>query len=67
MSTATLTLTDTGGAIDAHIEFGPAGFQKDSHAHQHAMLLVKHMDDLCKRLDQPKAKTGILLPDGQVV
>ena len=41
MSTATLTLSDTGGAIDAHIDFGPAGFQKDSHAHQHAMLLVK--------------------------
>ena len=68
MSTATLILTDEGGAIASRLEFGPEGFQKDSHAHQHAYLLVKHMDEnLCKRLDEPKAKTGIVLPDGTVV
>lgn len=71
MSTATLILTDVtdeGGAISARIDFGPGGFDPNSHAHQHAYLLVKHMDEnLCKRLDEPKAETGIVLPDGTVV
>lgn len=68
MSTATLTLTDEDGAISARIDFGPEGFQKDSHAHQHAYLLTKHMDEvLCKRLGEPEAKAGIVLPDGTVV
>ena len=67
MSTATLILTDEGGAIASRLEFGPEGFQKDSHAHQHAYMLVKHMDEVCKRLDEPKTKAGIVLPDGMVV
>lgn len=67
MSTATLTFTDHNGVIDFHADFGPAGFKPESHAHQHALIAIKHIDSLCKQEDKPAVKAGILLPDGTVV
>lgn len=67
MSAVTLTLTDVDGAMESRLDFGPEGFQKDSHAHQHALILHRRLDELCRRLDEPQAKTGIVLPNGEVV
>lgn len=67
MATVTITLTDDGPAFSEKTDFGPGGFNKDSHAHQHALILSRHLAELCKPLDEPKVKTGILLPDGVVV
>lgn len=67
MSTATFTLTDESGAFATKLDFGPQGFKPESHAHQHALILHRHLESLCKPLDEPKVKTGILLPGGVVV
>lgn len=50
MATATLILTD--GEEPGTFRLDTAyqdGFQVDSHAHQHALLLVKHMSELAER------------------
>lgn len=49
MSKATLILTDVDGAIDANIIF-EGGFRADSHAHQHAHLLMKLMGEIARQL-----------------
>jgi len=57
MAKATLILQDVDGAIDANIIF-TGGFQADSHAHQHANLLMKHMGEIARQLSDftPKAE-----------
>lgn len=49
MSKATIILTDVEGAIDANIIF-EGGFRADSHAHQHAHLLMKHLGEIARQL-----------------
>lgn len=48
MSKCTIELTDAEGAISctAHFE---RGFNPLSHAHQHAQILLRMMDDLCSK------------------
>ena len=45
MSKATLTLEDKDGQIQLSI-FLEGGFQADSHAHQHAGLILKYLDSI---------------------
>lgn len=49
MSKATIILTDVEGAIDANIIF-EGGFRADSHAHQHAHILMRHMGEIARQL-----------------
>jgi len=46
MSRATITLDDDGGMIATELTFA-GGFDPASHAHQHANLLIRMMDDIC--------------------
>lgn len=45
MTKAVITLKDTGGQIEMSL-FLEGGFQKDSHAHQHANLVLKYLDSI---------------------
>ena len=55
MGLATITLRDKDGAIDVGLVF-EGGFNPASHAHQHAQLLIKHMDELAVRQGEPVVK-----------
>jgi hypothetical protein len=46
MSKVTITLTDDAGQIACNAHFED-GFNRFSHAHQHAQILLKKMDELC--------------------
>lgn len=48
MATATIVIEDVEGAIALRADFGD-GFDPDSHAHQHAHLLIGMMDQLAER------------------
>jgi hypothetical protein len=54
MSTVNINLEDTpDGAIALQVCY-TGGFNVKSHAHQHALLLIKHMDEMAERLGAPK-------------
>jgi hypothetical protein len=54
MSTATIVLEDHDGQIACQLTFSPAGFDPSSHAHQHAHILISHMDSLCTKAPMPE-------------
>lgn len=54
MGTATIVLEDNDGAIACKLTFSPAGFDPASHAHQHAQILIAHMDSLCTKAPLPE-------------
>ena len=54
MATATIVLEDTEGQIACKLTFSPAGFDPKSHAHQHAQILIAHMDSLCTKAELPE-------------
>lgn len=49
MATASIVLEDHDGEIACRLTFSPAGFDPKSHAHQHAQILIAHMDKLCTK------------------
>jgi hypothetical protein len=55
MGTATITLSDDNGEVACKAIFD-GGWDKDSHAHQHANLMLKHMDELCTRVSTPEVE-----------
>ena len=48
MSSVTIELQDADGAIACNTNF-IGGFNPLSHAHQHAQILLRMMDDLCNK------------------
>lgn len=55
MSTVTITLSDVeSGMFEMSCNFG-AEFDKNSHAHQHANLILKTLDELAKQASAPIA------------
>jgi len=52
MATAVIVLEDDNGAVACRATF-EGGWDGESHAHQHASLLLKHMDELCTRVSTP--------------
>lgn len=67
MSTATVTLEDVNGQIAMKVTFSGdngQGFDKDSHAHQHAQILVRMMDELCTKVEQPAEPEPALIVQG---
>jgi hypothetical protein len=69
MAHAILMLTDEGEAFALHAEYSEK-FNPASPAHQHAALLVKHLDTLAGRISEPvetpvtKAARKIIVPPG---
>jgi len=55
MGTATIILSDDNGAVACKAAF-EGGWDGTSHAHQHANLMLKHMDDLCTRVTTPEVQ-----------
>ena len=55
MATATIILSDDNGAVACKATFED-GWNADSHAHQHANLMLKHMDELCTRVSTPEVE-----------
>jgi hypothetical protein len=55
MPTATIILSDDNGAVACKATF-EGGWDSTSHAHQHAHLMLKHMDDLCTRVTTPEVQ-----------
>lgn len=56
MSVATIVLEDVDGQIAMKVNFSGAegqGFDRASHAHQHAQILIRMMDELCTKVEQP--------------
>lgn len=49
MGSATIVLEDHDGQIACRLTFSPAGFDPTSHAHQHAQIMLTHMDSLCAK------------------
>lgn len=61
MAKVTITFSDQpGGTMKADVNFA-GGFQKGSMAHQHAQILLKMMDNLAQRIDEPKDETPRLV------
>ena len=56
MAKVTITLSDQDGAIKADVVFQGGPFDPKSHAHQHAQLLLKHMDEIAQRQGEPEIK-----------
>jgi hypothetical protein len=50
MAQATIILEDDNGAVACKVTFG-GGWDAKSHAHQHANLMLKHMDEMCVRAE----------------
>ena len=72
MGTATIVLSDDNGAVACKATFD-GGWDASSHAHQHANLMLRHMDEICTRVSTPEvqevpdedaAQSRILLLDG---
>ena len=65
MSAAHIVLEDTDGQIAMKVTFSGAqgqGFDRDSHAHQHAQILIKMMDELCTKAEaQPVAEPALIV------
>ncbi len=53
MSRAEIYIEDADGAIAVKAVFG-SGFNKTSHAHQHAQILLNMLDQLCQRQGEPE-------------
>lgn len=67
MSTATIVLEDVDGQIAMKVTFSHAtgeGFDKASHAHQHAQILIRMMDELCTKVEQPAEPEPALIVQG---
>lgn len=56
MSAATIVLEDVDGVVALKVTFG-AGFDPTSHAHQHAQILIRMMDQVCQRQGEPEVVT----------
>lgn len=63
MATATIVLEDDNGAVACKVVFD-GGWNPESHAHQHANLMLKHMDEMCTRVSTPEVE-AIPGEDGQ--
>jgi hypothetical protein len=61
MSAATFVLEDENGLVACKVSFSSdkGGFDAESHAHQHAQILIKMMDKICssKEVAQEKEQT----------
>lgn len=62
MTKVTITLSDRDGAIAADVVF-EGGFQKDSHAHQHAHLMMSYMDTIAQRMEEKSAPALVAPPN----
>lgn len=51
MAAAQILLEDMNGSIACKLVFS-GGFDPQSHAHQHAQILIGMMDDLCTKQDE---------------
>jgi len=56
MATAHINLEDVNGMVAANFVF-EGGFDKTSHAHQHAMLIQRWMDENMERESDPEVET----------
>jgi hypothetical protein len=65
MPTATIVLEDHDGQIACRLTFSPAGFDPTSHAHQHAQIMLTHMDGLCTKA--PESETVEMAPPEPVL
>jgi hypothetical protein len=71
VATATIVLEDDSGHVACKAVFD-GGWDPSSHAHQHARLMLEHMDSICTRVSQPELtpakaeadKPRIVLVDG---
>lgn len=63
MATAHIILSDDNGAVACKATFD-GGWDGNSHAHQHANLMLKHMDELCTRVSTPEVE-AVPGDDGQ--
>jgi len=52
MSSAFIALEDHNGEVACKLTF-TGGFDPESHAHQHAQILIGLMDKLCERKGEP--------------
>jgi hypothetical protein len=57
MGMATIILSDDAGTVACKATFD-GGWNPASHAHQHANLLLKHMDELCTRASEPEIQAA---------
>lgn len=55
MAQAAIILEDDNGAVACKVTFS-GGWDATSHAHQHANLMLKHMDELCERVTTPQVE-----------
>ena len=55
MGMATIVLEDDNGQVACKATFS-GGFDTRSHAHQHANLMLQHMDSICTRASEPEVK-----------
>ena len=53
MGIATIILEDDNGQVACKATF-EGGWNPASHAHQHANLMLKHLDSLCTRASEPE-------------
>lgn len=57
MGRAIISLVDEGdGSFSTVVQF-EGGFDKSSHAHQHANILIEHLNTLAKPLEEPEIVT----------
>lgn len=62
-----IVLEDVDGQIAMKVTFSDPnveGFNRDSHAHQHAQILIRMMDELCTKAEAQPVAEPLLIVQG---